>query len=305
MLQQRKVVAILKCHVIAKVDEISEQQWLDIRKRGIGGSDAGAVCGVNKYKSPLAVYLEKTGQIHGQEDNEALEWGRTLEPIIKRKFAEKTSYKIEEVPFILQHPAHPWMIANIDGIVITEGGSGVLEVKNAGEFTRKEWSEDRLPDSYYLQLQHYLEVTGLQFGIIVCLLGGKSLVWKEVPRDEEIIRFLIDIESKFWSDVEKGVMPSPTGSLQDKDILQQLYSREEDNSIADLSHLDPQYHRYKELMEQRREIDQEIEEIKQKIMAAMGQNQIAYIGKGKVTWKNVKRKCYVVKERQYREFRIW
>jgi putative phage-type endonuclease len=295
----------INANIIAETEAITEKQWLEIRKIGIGGSDAGAVCGVNRWKSAMAVYLEKVGQLNLVEENEAIEWGKALEPIIKLKFQQRSGYRVEDVPYVLQHRKLPWMIANVDGIVEMEDGIGVLEVKNAGEFTRLEWEEDRLPDNYYIQLQHYLEVTGLEYGIIVCLLGGKKLVWKKVPRDEQVIKYIVDIEEQFWKDVQNRIMPQPTGTAGDKELLQKLFVNEKHNSSIELSSLQPQYDEYKDLIEQRKVIDKKIQYLKQQIMAAMGEYEVAYIGEGRITWKTVSRKKYVVKEKQYREFRIW
>ena len=55
---------------------LTREEWLAIRKKGIGGSDAGAICGLNPYASPMNVYLDKTTEESDSEDNEAMRQAR-------------------------------------------------------------------------------------------------------------------------------------------------------------------------------------------------------------------------------------
>ena len=127
---------------LADTRHMPKEKWLEMRRQGIGGSDAAAILGLSPYKSPLLVYYEK---VHGtvQEDSLAMELGRELEPFLRRKFAcwlkeqEGCSVAVEEVPFLLQHPEHPFLLANLDGrIHHPEHGPCGLELKTAGEFMR-------------------------------------------------------------------------------------------------------------------------------------------------------------------------
>ena len=43
--------------------EVSHENWLRLRKTGIGGSDAGAVCGLNPYSSAMKIFQDKISDI--------------------------------------------------------------------------------------------------------------------------------------------------------------------------------------------------------------------------------------------------
>lgn len=89
------------------------------------------------------------------------------------------------------------MVANIDRKIV--GQNAILECKTANQYLLKEWEDEEIPASYLLQVQHYLAVTGADRGYIAVLVGGQKFIWKEVPRDEELIEMIIQLEKDFWS----------------------------------------------------------------------------------------------------------
>ena len=93
--------------------------WLQFRRRGIGGSDIAAICGISKWRTPTHVYLEKLGEAPEQVKNEAAEWGTRLEPLIAEKFSqENPDWAIIEKKVIYCHPEHESALANLDRIII-------------------------------------------------------------------------------------------------------------------------------------------------------------------------------------------
>lgn len=208
---------------IAKTNEISREEWLKLRQRGIGGSDCAAACGLSRWKSRLMLYLEKTSAEIEDIDNEPMYWGRTMEPILRMEFAGRTGLKVQEVPFTFACREYPWMMANIDGVVTDpDGTKALLEIKTANGFAVKEW-ENGLPQEYYLQIQHYLQVTDLPKAYVAVLIGGNRFHWEPVARDEETIQSIISLEADFWKYVEKGVQP-PVDE-QSSDGLAVLYPK--------------------------------------------------------------------------------
>ena len=208
---------------IARTNEISRAEWMKLRQRGIGGSDAAAACGLSRWKSRLMLYLEKTGTEAEDIDNEAMYWGRMMEPILRKEFAGRTGFTVQEVPFMFACREYPWMLANIDGLVTEPDGSkALLEIKTASGFKTKEW-ENGLPQEYFIQIQHYLCVTGLPKAYVAVLLGGNQFRWEPVARDEETIRILTALEAEFWTYVERGVQP-PVDE-QSADALAVLYPK--------------------------------------------------------------------------------
>ena len=153
--------------------DLSREEWLKWRKNGIGGSDVSALLGISKWKSALELWLDKTGQAEDLEaDNEAMEWGRIMEPVIRSHFQSVTGKKVVEVKAIMQHTEYPFMLADIDGLTEDDQGNpAVLEIKTASEYKRSEWEED-IPTYYQTQIQHYLCVTGLEKAYVAVLIGG-------------------------------------------------------------------------------------------------------------------------------------
>ena len=73
---------------------LSHEEWLRYRKRGIGGSDAGAICGLNPYVTAMQVYHDKTSDTADDTDNEAMRQGRDLEEYVSQRFMEATGKKV-------------------------------------------------------------------------------------------------------------------------------------------------------------------------------------------------------------------
>jgi putative phage-type endonuclease len=197
---------------------MDKAQWLEERKKGIGGSDAGAVLGVSPWKTPLQVYLEKRGEAPGIEDNEYMKWGRNLEPLIRQEYANQTGREVIVPGEILHHPRYGWMLANLDGAV--NGNSPVkrvLEIKTAR--SADGWGEpgtDEIPDHYQAQVQHYMIVTGYPVADVAVLIGGSDFRLYEVPADPELHELMIEKEAAFWEQVQKGIEPDPVNAADIK-----------------------------------------------------------------------------------------
>ncbi len=213
---------------IAKTNELTREDWLKLRQKGIGGSDAAAACGLSRWKSRLMLYLEKTSAEIEDIDNESMYWGRTMEPILRHEFANRTGFKVQEVHFMFACREYPWMLANIDGLVTEpDGTKALLEIKTASGFKAKEW-EDGLPQEYYLQIQHYLAVCDLQKAWVAVLIGGNDFRYFPVEHDVETIQSIISLEADFWSFVEKREQP-PVDE-QSSDALAELYPKSDSKS---------------------------------------------------------------------------
>lgn len=192
---------------IARTNELSREEWLKLRQRGIGGSDAAVACGLSRWKSRLMLYLEKTSAEVDETNTECMYWGTVMEPVLRQEFAKRTGFKVQEIPFMFAYREYPWMLANIDGLVTEpDGTKALLEIKTANGFKAKEW-EDGLPQEYYLQIQHYLAVCDLPKAYVAVLIGGNDFRYFPIGRDEETIQLIIALEAEFWSYVEKQEQP--------------------------------------------------------------------------------------------------
>lgn len=198
---------ILSCHEA----ETDHQKWLQTRNAGIGGSDASVIVGLNPYKSPYQLWLEKTGQAEAPDlsGNQRIYWGVKNEPNVADWFMETTGKKVRKLG-TLRSRAHPFMLANVDRAVMGEEAG--LEIKTAGVSQAKKWKGDEIPDAYYCQCLHYLAVTGAARWYIAVLIGGNEALYKTVERNEEDIKALIQAEADFWHLVETNTPPPVDGS---------------------------------------------------------------------------------------------
>lgn len=214
----------MKVNVLAETKGLSKEEWLKLRKRGIGGSDVSSILGINKWKSELELWLEKTDQDCGLPvENEAMMWGNIMEPVIRKHFYDTTGRKVIEVKAIMQSAKYPFMIANVDGITVDDNGNpAILEIKTTSEYKRYDWEKD-VPNYYQVQVQHYLCVTGLDKAYIAVLIGGNTFKVFEVNSDREIQKMLISLEADFWNKVEKRIRPEIDGSDTAKNLLDSMY----------------------------------------------------------------------------------
>jgi putative phage-type endonuclease len=214
----------MSANILVETERLSHEECLRWRKKGIGGSDVSAILGINKWTSAIELWLDKTNQKNDPvEVNEAMQWGTILEPIIRDHFAAVTGKTVMEVKAMLQHPDHPFMLADVDGVTTDDNGDpAILEIKTASEYKRDEWLEG-VPTYYKTQVQHYLCVTGVSKAYVAVLIGGNTFRVYEVDADPEIQQMLIAVEKNFWNMVTNMIRPDIDGSDAAKDLLDQIY----------------------------------------------------------------------------------
>lgn len=214
----------MNANILVETEGLSHEEWLRWRKKGIGGSDVASILGISKWSSAIELWLDKTNQKNDSvEVNEAMEWGKILEPVIREHFAAATCKTVMEVKAMLQHPDHPFMIADVDGVTTDDNGApAILEIKTASEYKRDEWLEG-VPTYYQTQVQHYLCVTGVKKAYVAVLIGGNTFRVYEVDADPEIQQMLIAVEKNFWNMVTNMIRPDIDGSDATKELLDQIY----------------------------------------------------------------------------------
>ncbi|XKH51354.1 YqaJ viral recombinase family protein [Chryseomicrobium palamuruense] len=274
--------------VLLATKDLSREEWLRARMAGIGGSDVSAIAGLNKYKSPMGVYLDKIGESPIEDiTSEAAYFGTLLEDVVAQEFTKRTGMKVRNRFAILQHPKHPYMLANVDRMIV--GKKEGLECKTASEYLKGEWEGDEVPTPYLLQIQHYMAVTGYDAWWIAVLLGGNKFIFKRIERDEEIIEYLIKLEGDFWANhVIKRNPPEFDGSEASSRLLQALYPQAEpkseiqlDKSVETLIEARDAY------IEDITQLETKKKEIENQIKAQMGENEIGHVGSRTVKWSNV------------------
>jgi len=237
---------------VVPVWDMSNEEWLIARSGGIGGSDAGTICGVNKYKSAYALWAEKAGLVENDfEGNEATKWGHRLERPVAEGYAEDYNKAVVEWPVILKSKVRgrEFMFANLDFLIVEPSDEfpagrvqtwrfdtpppnilGILEVKTAAIASPGNpaaWYGDRIPETYMLQGYHYGVVTGYTSVTFAALVGGSGLQVREMHWDENIAENMIIAENQFWDLVETGVAPPADGSDATEAAQHQRYPRHE------------------------------------------------------------------------------
>lgn len=303
---------------------MTEADWQEYRRnqKGFGGSDAATILNLNPYKSPFTLWLEKTGQIEpAKVENEYVEWGNLLEPLIREKFRRETGFEVFENHFVLEHDEHEFMVANIDGEVIDPQFSdrGILEVKTASDRFAKDW-EEGCPNHYMLQIQHYLAVTGYEYAYIAVLIGGHQFKYFLIHRDDYVIDALITAEMEFHEKIEKRVAPEITGSKSDSDFLAEAFFSDNGEEVYLSSELEEKAFRYISLQEEIKTLQGEAEALKNHLRLKAGEAKIFKGDKVRVLMPSVKKvtfdserfaadhpdlyKQYKTKESSYRRFTI-
>lgn len=272
------------------------QEWHTQRSKGLGGSDAGAVCGMNKYKSPYALWCEKIGRVSCEiQDNERMRLGRDLEDYIAGRFTEVTGLKTKKTNYSYQSDKYPFMLANIDRWVT--GAKDVngnhkrigLEIKTMSDFAAKNYGieEGFIPDSYYAQCYHYMAVTEADGWYIAILVLGKYFDVFYIERDDDEIESLIDQERYFWAKVENDIQPPIDGSDSTKETLNIQYPTSVESSDIELLRSE-EVEAYRDLCEKSKELETAKKEYENMFKSDMQDAEKAHCGCLQITWKTGK-----------------
>ena len=275
--------------VLTSTENLSHDEWLEYRRMGIGGSDSSVVCGINKYKSPIELWLDKTSQETQDEAGESAYWGTTLEPIVRAEFTKRTGIEVFLVNQILQSTEYPFMLANLDGVCShPDYGTVVFEAKTANAFKAGDWEDDEIPDDYVLQVQHYLSVTGYRGAYIAVLIGGNTFKWKFIERDDDLIAMLIQLESEFWRRVQSNTSPLLDGSEASANFLKRYFPNSTPQTKIELPAealgLIEQYEKYSREADAFTEKKQQTENL---LKQMLGENEAGVINDRIITWKTV------------------
>lgn len=277
--------------VLAKLTkDTSRLEWLRLRQQGIGGSDASAVLGMNRWKSPVDIWLSKTVKAEEEAElSDAAYWGTVLEDVVAVEFQKRTGLSVRRKNAILMHDEHDFILANIDREIV--GQKVGLECKTASAYKKDEWADDEIPAEYIIQCQHYMAVTGYEAWWIACLVGGNQFVYKKIDRDEEFIEILVKAEEHFWNSyVKPNVMPPVDGTDASVTALDTLYPEAEKGTEIYLSADENSLLlERKNLQDMKAQYDERIQEIDNRIKATMGENETAVGINFAVKWSNSSR----------------
>lgn len=261
----------------------NQEEWLRIRKRYLTGTDAGAICGMNPYKSAMQVYLDKTCPEIETVDNEAMRLGRDLEDYVATRFMEASGKKVRRTNAMYVNDQNSFMMANVDRLVIGERAG--LECKTASPYSSDRWKDGNIPEWYYLQCQHYIKTLEMDGWYLAVLIFGKGFQYTYIERDEEMLQYLVSIEKDFWENhVQAGVLPSPDGSKGADELIQKYFHDRE--GIVQLKGFDEQIARRNELAGLVKKLQMEQKAIEQELKIYLGkeQAQVGISDRFRVTW---------------------
>lgn len=218
--------------------------WVHTRTLGIGGSDAGTIMGCNVYGTKLSLYLAKK-KVAGFSGNAHTLWGHIMEDPIREHTARELGVKIESVPGNFRSREHPFMLANLDGLIEIEAPEGLTidgetvhgigghEIKTSSNGAG--FGDGEVPDSYYWQVQHYMAVTGLDWFVLTAFFMHTKTARHYLIRQNEIhIAHLVKAEREFWENhVLADVPPEPEGGEREQTAVRQLEMYDDEVVLGD------------------------------------------------------------------------
>ena len=266
---------------IMTVEEMQDRQkWLEMRRTGLGGSEAAVVVfGRTYHQTIFSLWLDKTGQMERSDDDvdedakERMMWGQRSEAMIAEEFSARTGKKLQRCG-MLRSNEYPFMIADVDRLVI--GENAILEIKTTAAWNKEDWEDNSVPDNYILQGLHYLIVTGAETCYFACLLGGQKMVIRELHREdyEEDIDALIEAERNFWEKyVEPKRLPEVDGSEVCKAVLQKLYKGGDDEALDLDGSIDAEIDNLMDLKAQIKKLETMALERENKVRLIMGDHE--------------------------------
>ena len=279
--------------VLTKTKGMNRKEWLEWRRKGIGGSDVSIIAGVNKYKSAFQLWLEKTGQMELEEtDSEYAHFGTLLEPVVKKEFMQRTGKKIKARNEILQSEEFPFMLCDLDGVVYEDREMCIFEAKTASAYKQDIW-ENGVPIEYILQVQHYMAVTGARKAYVAALVGGNHFYIHTVHRDGELINLIEAMEREFWENhVLTGIEPVPDGSEATTAYINSRYGKCNGRTIELPGEALDVICRYEDISQQMKQIEERKEALANQLKGYLGENEAGTVCGRKVSWKQYSRKSF-------------
>lgn len=185
--------------------DMPEEEWLNWRRQGLGGSDVSVVMGCSPYRTMRELYYDKAGLANALPDDHnwlAKEVGHRLEGLVAEVFAKETGYRVWQEEYIFRHPLHPLMLANVDRLIqLPDGKKGILEIKTSHYQNKDKWANDMIPRHYELQGRFYMAVMNLDFCYFACLFSNSAndFVIRRIERDLDSEELMIMELEYFWN----------------------------------------------------------------------------------------------------------
>ena len=265
---------------------VDRSEWLKLRKTGLGGSDAGAVCGVNPYVSSMNVYFDKIYEDIGDQDNEAMRQGRDMEDYVARRFMEATGLKVRRSNYMYRSREYPFMLADVDRFI--EGGEAGLECKTASPYQADQWKDGAVPSHYLIQCLHYMAVTGKREWYLAVIIWGQDFQYRRIAWDDIVIQKLCAVEEAFWNGhVVPKIIPEPDGSPACSEAIEGLFPQAEEKQLILPDEFNQELKRRDEILVLKENLAEEQNRIEQRLKLFLGDSEKAKNDRYLISWRNV------------------
>lgn len=291
--------------MITKIKTNNREEWLAERKKSLGGSDMGAVLGMNSYTSPTAVWMDKTGRLPEKEQTEWMRLGTDLEDYVAQRFCEASGLKVVKDNTTWRNSKYPHLHMNPDRRIV--GQKAGFEAKIVSQLNEKKYRGGEFPDSYYAQVVTYLCVSEFERWYLGALILGEGLRIYQMTRipndtkpdwcvasvyvdDDELKALGCEAES-FWGYVDTDTPPPADGHPKTGEALFALYPDSRDMAIG-IGKFEMELDNYFRLKDQLKNLTQTIDGIENRIKAHLGDCAMGEGEKYKVSWKTQYRNTF-------------
>lgn len=218
------------CQWIDEQVRLGELPWSAQRRTGIGGSDVAAILGMNPWRRPIDVYLEKMGRAEPQVENAAMRWGKLLEPVIADDYARRHGVQLRELSLTMRDWMRPWHLATVDR-VLGDPAEVIIEIKSRGDARRRDYGPDgtdAIPQADYCQVAWYMHALDVPAAVLVVLFNGRDIQEHPIKRDHQIEQDMIEQVDSWWqSHIVEDRAPEPDGSDSYSDYLARIADESE------------------------------------------------------------------------------
>lgn len=287
------------------------EEWLRLRKEGIGSSEIAAVCGMSKYRTALEVWAEMTGKIPGFEGNDYTWLGSEMEPVIGKLFERRQGVSLIKPDYLAAHDEHGWAIATPDFLTESEDRK-IVETKNAGARQGRFWEDGKAPVHYQIQLQWQLGICGVPEGYLAGLIGGSPDDFYAVPYefDKELFNVLLE-EGEIFMELVRRDVP-PLAGVGDSKLIAQLQGTRVEQIEMLFTDVEPFVDMWQDLAakvsdlnKQLKLLNDERDKIKGRILQAIGNKTMGQLPDGRlISAKTITKNQFVTPAHSYVDFRI-
>lgn len=264
----------------------THEEWLQHRGGGIGSSEVGTILGLNPFETPYQLWRRKTGKDGAKEETFAMKAGHFLEDGVARFFEDSTGYEVDSSTsgdWIAVDNEKPFLRVSPDRIYKKNGNSCIVECKT----TQKQIDPNDIPLYWFAQLQYQMGVMRINEGAIAWLISGREFGYKEMKFNEEFYSYMVDKIEKFWFENIQG--DKEPLCINSTDIITKFPQSKENTVMVDIS-LATTFPLLRELKERKKQLEEEIGDLEERIKFYMGENDtmIDEFGNTLVTWKTSK-----------------